>query len=54
VASQLQEDHPDTLEELEKRHIQSILRRTSGNKVHAAKLLGIPRSSLYRKLKRYE
>jgi len=52
VANLFQDEHPDTLDELEKRHIQDILKRTSGNKVHAARLLGIPRSSLYRKLKR--
>ena len=54
VASLFQDEHPDTLDELEKRHIQAILKRTSGNKVHAARILGIPRSSLYRKLKRYD
>ena len=52
VAGLLQEDHPDTLDDLEKRHIATILVRTSGNKVQAARILGIPRSSLYRKLKR--
>ena len=52
VASLFQDEHPDTLDALEKRHIQAVLKRTSGNKVHAARILGIPRSSLYRKLKR--
>ncbi|HEY3176856.1 MAG TPA: sigma-54 dependent transcriptional regulator [Candidatus Polarisedimenticolia bacterium] len=54
VAGLLRDGHPDTLVELEKRHIGEILKRTSGNKVHAARILGIPRSSLYRKIKRFD
>jgi transcriptional regulator of acetoin/glycerol metabolism len=39
---------------LENNHILRILERTSGNKLHAARILGIPRSSLYRKLKKID
>jgi DNA-binding NtrC family response regulator len=42
-----------TLEELEKRHIQAVLRATEGNKKRAAQILGINRRSLYRMAKRY-
>lgn len=43
-----------TLAELEQVHIERILRHTGGNKSQSAKLLGIERSTLDRKLKRYE
>ncbi len=42
-----------TLAELERRHIQRVLRHTDGNKSRAASILGIERSTLDRKLKRY-
>ena len=42
-----------TLEELEKQHIQVVLRATHGNKKRAAQILGINRRSLYRMAKRY-
>jgi transcriptional regulator with PAS, ATPase and Fis domain len=42
-----------TLEELEKQHIQEVLRATGGNKKRAAQILGINRRSLYRMAKRY-
>jgi two-component system response regulator AtoC len=42
-----------TLEELEKQHIQAVLRATDGNKKRAAQILGINRRSLYRMAKRY-
>ena len=48
--------HPSdipTLEEQEKRYIQWVLDRSEGNKTHAAKIMGIDRVSLWRKLKRY-
>lgn len=43
---------PTTLENAQRRAILEALRATSGNKVHAAKLLGIARSTLLEKLKR--
>jgi two-component system, NtrC family, response regulator AtoC len=42
-----------TLEELEKQHIQAVLRVTQGNKKRAAQILGINRRSLYRMAKRH-
>jgi len=42
-----------TLEEVEKQHIQEVLRATEGNKKKAAQILGINRRSLYRMAKRY-
>ena len=42
-----------TLEQLEKGAIRSALRATSGNREHAARMLGIGERTLYRKLKEY-
>ncbi|MEM8734876.1 MAG: sigma 54-interacting transcriptional regulator [Planctomycetota bacterium] len=44
---------PISLAELEKKHIFAMLEHTEGNKTKAAQLLGIERSTLDRKLKRY-
>lgn len=43
-----------TLEEIEREHIQSVLALENGKVEAAAKRLGIPRSSLYLKLKQYQ
>ncbi|MBS0002499.1 MAG: sigma-54-dependent Fis family transcriptional regulator [Thioalkalivibrio sp.] len=49
-----QEDRQDekweTLEELESRYIRQVLAHTEGNKQRAARILGIGRKTLYRKL----
>jgi two-component system response regulator HydG len=42
-----------TLAELEKRAILDTLQRTHGDKLKAADLLGIGKTTLYRKLKEY-
>jgi DNA-binding NtrC family response regulator len=42
-----------TLEEVEKRHLARVLRETRGNKVKAAKILGIDRRTLYRMAERF-
>jgi len=42
-----------TLEEHEKHYIKWVLEKSRGNKTQAAKILGIDRVSLWRKLKRY-
>jgi DNA-binding NtrC family response regulator len=41
------------MQEVERRYIQSVLQRVSGNKTQAAKLLGFDRRTLYRKLDHY-
>lgn len=41
------------LEEVERAHIQRVLEICGGNKLRAARLLGIPRASLYRKIERF-
>ena len=45
--------HPP-LDELEKRHILEVVKACRGNQAEAAKRLGIGRSTLWRKLKKYE
>lgn len=44
---------PDSLDEVERRHIHLVLRHTGGNRRQAARLLGISRSTLHNKLRRY-
>jgi two-component system response regulator HydG len=43
-----------TMEIVERRYIQRVLDATNGNKTQAAKILGLDRRTLYRKLQRYE
>jgi len=42
-----------TLDEVERRHIERVLREQNGQVEKAAQSLGIPRSSLYQKIKRF-
>jgi two-component system response regulator AtoC len=42
-----------SLEELEKRYIQFILRRTKGRRQEAARILGINRKTLSYKIEKY-
>jgi transcriptional regulator with PAS, ATPase and Fis domain len=42
-----------TLDEVERRHIARVLRSVGGNRQAAAQVLGIDRSTLYRKLQRF-
>ncbi len=42
-----------TLEEMEKRHIERVLRDMGGRVAEASQRLGIPRSTLYQKIKRF-
>jgi DNA-binding NtrC family response regulator len=42
-----------TLNEVERRHIESVLEAVNGNRQAAARILGIDRTTLYRKLQRF-
>ena len=42
-----------TIQELERRYIERVLKAVDGNKTRAARLLGLDRRTLYRKLERY-
>lgn len=42
------------LQDLERNHVQHIMEKHHGNKVHAAKALGISRRALYRLLEKYQ
>ncbi len=44
---------PDDLEGIERRHVIDVLGKHKGNKVHAAKALGISRRTLYRLIEKY-
>lgn len=53
--SNIQPGQPNkSLEENEREYIFSVLKSADGNKTKAAKIIGIDRVSLWRKLKRYE
>ncbi len=43
----------DHLEEAERLTIVNALKRSNGNKVRAAKLLGISRANIYQKINKY-
>jgi DNA-binding NtrC family response regulator len=49
----LESNELTTLEEMERRFIIRALRETNGDKLAAARLLGIGKTTLYRKLKQY-
>ena len=42
-----------SLSELERRHIENVLRAVEGNRQEAARILGIDRTTLYRKLRQF-
>ncbi|MEE9257658.1 MAG: sigma-54 dependent transcriptional regulator, partial [bacterium] len=42
-----------SLDEIERRHIESVLDRTGGHQIQASRILGIDRRTLYRKLIKY-
>jgi len=41
------------LHSLEKEHVLEVLQRLGGNKMAAARVLGVSRRALYRRLERY-
>jgi DNA-binding NtrC family response regulator len=45
---------PLRLEEVERRHLLRVLEREKGNKVHAARALGVSRRALYRLIKKHK
>jgi DNA-binding NtrC family response regulator len=47
------EADPRHLDEVERQHVKAILQEEKGNKVHAARVLGISRRSLYRLIEKY-
>jgi len=49
-----QMDTQKSLDENEREYILAVLREANGNKTHAARIIGIDRVSLWRKLKKYE
>jgi DNA-binding NtrC family response regulator len=52
-ATDLTSADPDHLREIERRHVVEILQKVKGNKVQAAKALGISRRALYRLIAKY-
>jgi transcriptional regulator of acetoin/glycerol metabolism len=52
-ASPEQAGDPRHLCEVERRHVQAVLQEEKGNKVQAARVLGISRRSLYRLIEKY-
>jgi DNA-binding NtrC family response regulator len=44
---------PRHLDEVERQHVKAILQQEKGNKVHAARVLGISRRSLYRLIEKH-
>jgi transcriptional regulator with PAS, ATPase and Fis domain len=54
LAGGLENGDPRSLEALERRHVLSVLQQEGGNKVHAARALGISRRALYRLLEKYQ
>ena len=49
-----EEEEPLSLEQVERLHIERVLRRAKGQVARAAEMLGIARSSLYQKLQRFQ
>jgi two-component system response regulator AtoC len=47
------EKSPAPLDAMEREHILEVLRQVNGNRMAAAKVLGISRRALYRRLERH-
>jgi DNA-binding NtrC family response regulator len=48
------DDNPAHLHQVQRRHVQAVLQEANGNKVKAARALGISRRALYRLLAKYQ
>jgi DNA-binding NtrC family response regulator len=48
----MQQRYRDVLDDFERRYIMQALQTVNGNRLQAAKLLGVERKSLYEKMKR--
>jgi DNA-binding NtrC family response regulator len=53
AANEAEEGDEQHLHEVQRRHIVAVLREAKGNKVHAARALGVSRRALYRLLDKY-
>ena len=54
LSSYDRKEHPErTLDEVERDYIRRVLAHTGGSRTKAAEILGIDRTSLWRKLKKY-
>jgi transcriptional regulator with PAS, ATPase and Fis domain len=51
--SQAETADPRHLNEVEKQHVRAVLQQEKGNKVHAARALGVSRRSLYRLIEKH-
>ena len=49
----LRKGNPQHLSEVQRQHVQAVLRQEKGNKVHAARALGISRRALYRLIEKF-
>ena len=49
-----EEGDSDDLHQMQRKHVLTVLREAKGNKVHAARALGISRRALYRLLEKYQ
>jgi DNA-binding NtrC family response regulator len=54
VAPSSEQADPRHLREVERQHVRSVLQQERGNKVHAARVLGISRRSLYRLIEKHK
>lgn len=43
-----------TIEDMEKIHILRVLKKVKGNQTYASRILGIDKSTMYRKMRKYE